>query len=86
MPGIDGLNGLLTSTPTVFAPWLVYQDAELRPQIILEPTHIKQLRTSAPKDMRAAKEQRTKGKAEAKARRGAGEPRARKKVKMSVSV
>ena len=33
------------------------------------PTHIKQLRTTAPKDMKAAKEQRTKGRAEAKRRK-----------------
>ncbi|EJC98642.1 uncharacterized protein FOMMEDRAFT_170883 [Fomitiporia mediterranea MF3/22] len=39
----------------------------------LEPTHIKQLRTTAPKDMRAAKALRAKGRAEAKAKRRARE-------------
>ncbi|KAI5119771.1 hypothetical protein M0805_009242 [Coniferiporia weirii] len=41
------------------------------PRRHLEPTHIKQLRTTAPKDMRAAKAQRAKGRADAKAKRKA---------------
>ena len=32
----------------------------------LVPTHIKQVRTSAPKDLKAAREKRAKGKASAK--------------------
>ncbi len=34
----------------------------------LVPTHIKQVRTSAPKDMKASREQRVKGRAAAKER------------------
>jgi len=56
---------MLQSVPIISAPWLVppVQPASPRPLI---PTHIKQLRTSAPKDMKAAKEQRTKARAAAK--------------------
>ncbi|KAF9267407.1 hypothetical protein L218DRAFT_855842 [Marasmius fiardii PR-910] len=52
--------------PVVTAPWLV----PLPPQQIV-PTHIKQLRTTAPKDMKDAKERRTAGRKTAKARKKA---------------
>lgn len=52
------------------------------PKVSYEPTHIKQIRTTAPMDMKVAKEQRLKGKAEAKERRmapGSLHKKARKK-------
>lgn len=55
---------LLDTIPTLAAPWL---SNAVHHQLI--PTHIKQVRTSAPKDMKAAKEQRVAGKASAKQRR-----------------
>ena len=74
---------------TVVAPWLVgiadlpmsnaSNSKSTLPRLAnvlrgrLEPTHVKQLRTTAPKDMRAAKTLRAKGRAEAKAKRRARE-------------
>ncbi|KAH7927272.1 hypothetical protein BV22DRAFT_1032022 [Leucogyrophana mollusca] len=65
-PLLLALQDLLASVPTVSAPWLVSPDASTPTQKQLVPTHIKQLRTTAPKDMKAAKEQRSKAKAAAK--------------------
>ncbi|KIJ66262.1 hypothetical protein HYDPIDRAFT_26627 [Hydnomerulius pinastri MD-312] len=49
---------ILDSIPIVSAPWLRPSEAlAVQP---LVPTHIKQLRTTAPKDMKTAKEQRQK--------------------------
>lgn len=82
----SALAALLESVPLVVAPWLattplrtqVAYSADGPPpkqlrtgETSLVPTHIKQLRTTAPKDMRAAKELRAKGRAEAKAKRKA---------------
>jgi len=53
---------LVSSVPTLAATWLSV--ATHRQELI--PTHIKQIKTSAPKDMKAAKERRMKGKALAK--------------------
>jgi len=55
---------LLDGVPTLVASWLA---SIPRPQLV--PTHIKQVRTTAPKDMKAAKERRLEGKALAKQRR-----------------
>lgn len=63
--GPPNLATLLDTIPTLAAPWL--SNAAQHQQLI--PTHIKQVRTSAPKDMKAAKEQRVAGKASAKQRR-----------------
>ncbi|KAG7088408.1 hypothetical protein E1B28_012405 [Marasmius oreades] len=52
--------------PVITAPWLV----PLQPQQII-PTHIKQVRTTAPKDMKVAKEQRAAGRKAAKAKKKA---------------
>ncbi|KAF8846061.1 hypothetical protein BDN67DRAFT_888142, partial [Paxillus ammoniavirescens] len=49
---------LLGSVPVVSAPWLCSPDAQSVQQLV--PTHIKQLRTTAPKNMKVAKEQRSK--------------------------
>ena len=73
------LVALLQSAPLVVAPWLtttvMYDNSESsldtkkRPRTAdngLIPTHIKQLRTTAPKDIRAAKELRALSRAQAK--------------------
>ena len=59
------LKSLLDKVPIVTAPWL--SQADTKHTFI--PTHIKQLRTTAPRDMKAAKEKRSKEKAEAKQRK-----------------
>jgi hypothetical protein len=59
------LKSLLDKVPIVTAPWLSQADTSYT----LIPTHIKQLRTTAPKDMKAAKETRNKERAQAKQRR-----------------
>ncbi|KAF9469871.1 hypothetical protein BDZ94DRAFT_1151804 [Collybia nuda] len=56
---------LLDTVPTLTAPWL--SSAGHHRSLI--PTHIKQIRTSAPKDIKVAKELRAEGKASAKQRR-----------------
>jgi len=53
---------MLEPIPVLAASWLL--DAKPLPTLI--PTHIKHLRTSAPKDMKAAKEARIREKAEVK--------------------
>jgi len=58
------LVSLLDTVPTLVATWL----ASTTPRHHLVPTHIKQVRTSAPKDMKAAKERRLAGKTLAKQR------------------
>lgn len=50
--------------PLVTAPWLSSQSVKS-----LTRTHIKQLRTTAPRDMKVAKEARVRARAVAKARR-----------------
>ena len=54
---------LLDTVPTLVATWLASA-----PGHKFVPTHIKQVRTTAPKDMKAAKEKRMEGKALAKQR------------------
>jgi len=61
-PEVPILNSLLEKVPVVTASWLHQSDT-------LVPTHVKQLRTTAPKDMKAAKELRCEEKARAKQRR-----------------
>jgi IS5 family transposase len=59
----------LEAVPTVVAPWLALPDGKLDTNNnAYELAHIKQLRTTAPKDMKVAKDRRARGKAEAKAR------------------
>ncbi|TFK36976.1 hypothetical protein BDQ12DRAFT_686182 [Crucibulum laeve] len=64
-PALQDLLSTLDPVPTLTASWLSAAQAG-RPLI---QTHVKQVRTSAPKDMKAAKEQRAAGKAAAKQRR-----------------
>lgn len=65
-PGLSQLEPLLVTVIDPPASWLTSIQGTA-----LEPSHIKQLLTSAPKDMKAAKERRMQGRAAAKARRGA---------------
>ncbi|EKM48712.1 uncharacterized protein PHACADRAFT_61593, partial [Phanerochaete carnosa HHB-10118-sp] len=67
-PQFSSLEYLLESVPILTAPWL-HPTPNARTELV--PTHIKQLKTTAPKDMRAAKELRTKGRVEAKRRKQA---------------
>ncbi|OJA19565.1 RNase P subunit Pop3 [Rhizopogon vesiculosus] len=64
-PFLPTFYEMLQSVPVISAPWLVPPFQHASPRSLI-PTHIKQLRTSAPKDMKAAKEQRTKARAAAK--------------------
>ena len=82
-PDLEAFLFLLDSVPVLRASWLSQPEHTSNSSpgelgALLIPTHIKQLRTTAPKDMKASKEQRTKGRAEAKRRkreRRAAEPR-----------
>ncbi|KAF9074824.1 hypothetical protein BDP27DRAFT_1257990 [Rhodocollybia butyracea] len=69
-PGVSNILSLIADVPILTASWLSTQVtiAELKRTSIV-PTHIKQLRTTAPKDMKAAKEQRATGRAMAKEKR-----------------
>jgi ribonuclease P/MRP protein subunit POP3 len=58
----DHLHTMLGTIPVLTASWL----SNATPLPTLIPTHIKHLRTSAPKDMKAAKEARNREKAEVK--------------------
>lgn len=65
----------MDSVPTVIAPWIIASTPSIMSKQKMPtnyqfvPTHIKQLRTTAPKDMKAAKELRAKGRSEAKLKR-----------------
>jgi ribonuclease P/MRP protein subunit POP3 len=63
MPQFDTFRPLLNSVPVLAAPWLC--PASKIPRTLV-PTHIKQLKTNTPKDMRAAKEMRMRSKVAAK--------------------
>ncbi|KAJ7786488.1 hypothetical protein B0H16DRAFT_1490637 [Mycena metata] len=63
-PGLEMFASILESVPTLTAPWLTSLAASA-----LIPTHVKQLRTTAPKDMKMAKVLRAEGKAAARARK-----------------
>lgn len=65
-PCLSDLETVIDCVPLLNAPWIILPDPASRR---LEPTHIKQLRTTAPKDMKAAKELRAKGRAAAKERK-----------------
>lgn len=63
-PGLGQLEPLLATVIDHPASWSTSIQGSA-----LEPSHIKQLLTTAPKDMKAAKEQRMRGRATAKERR-----------------
>jgi ribonuclease P/MRP protein subunit POP3 len=66
---LGSFDSLLDIVPILRASWLTPANT-LGPEIPtpLVPTHIKQVRTTAPKDMKVAKERRVKGRADAKKR------------------
>jgi ribonuclease P/MRP protein subunit POP3 len=73
-PDLEDFQSLLGSVPAFRASWLSPSVLPSNPitgalDPLLVPTHIKQLRTTMPKDMKASKEQRTKGRAGAKRRK-----------------
>ncbi|TBU63686.1 hypothetical protein BD310DRAFT_915715 [Dichomitus squalens] len=72
-PNFCTLASLLENVPLPVAPWLSVPNTGS--PVMLIPTHIKQLRTSAPKDMKAAKEKRSKERAAAKERRRCALPK-----------
>jgi len=63
-PGLAQLEPLLASVPDPPASWMIPMQ-----RAALEPSHVKQLLTTAPKDMKAAKERRARGRAAAKERK-----------------
>ncbi|PBL00579.1 hypothetical protein ARMGADRAFT_915600 [Armillaria gallica] len=65
--GLSALSPILEAVPVISAPWFVPQSYASDKQIV--PTHIKQVRTSAPRDMKAAKEERAAGRTTAKQKR-----------------
>lgn len=64
-PYLPTFRDMLQSVPVISAPWLVPPVQPNSPKCLI-PTHIKQLRTTAPKDMKSAKEQRAKARVAAK--------------------
>ncbi|KAG2068938.1 hypothetical protein BDR04DRAFT_1157337 [Suillus decipiens] len=64
-PYLPIFRDMLHSVPVISAPWLVPPVQPNSPKCLI-PTHIKQLRTTAPKDMKSAKEQRVKARVAAK--------------------
>ncbi|KAJ7619190.1 hypothetical protein DFH06DRAFT_1235586 [Mycena polygramma] len=69
-PGLAAFSSILDAVPTLTAQWLTSPAASAapsKPQLI--PTHVKQLRTTAPKDMKMAKILRAEGKAAARDRK-----------------
>ncbi|KAG8219531.1 hypothetical protein J3R82DRAFT_481 [Butyriboletus roseoflavus] len=63
-PLSESFRDILESIPTISAPWLCPSGTQLPLQLV--PTHIKQLRTTAPIDMKGAREQRSKARTAAK--------------------
>ncbi|KAJ7103361.1 hypothetical protein B0H15DRAFT_209375 [Mycena belliarum] len=77
-PGLAAFSAIMDAVPTLTAPWLSSLAPSATPvQRELIPTHVKQLRTTAPKDMKMAKLLRAEGKAAAKVRK---KSKAQKKV------
>ncbi|CAK5280586.1 unnamed protein product, partial [Mycena citricolor] len=69
-PRLAEFASILESLPIITAPWLTStaSAAPARPAKQLIPTHVKQLRTTTPKDMKMAKLVRSEGRAAAKAK------------------
>ena len=62
---LEQFKPYFASIPTLLAPWL----STIRCSQELIPAHVKQVKTTAPKDMKVAKEERKKGRAQAKQRK-----------------
>ncbi|KAG2342398.1 hypothetical protein BDR05DRAFT_976521 [Suillus weaverae] len=76
-PYLPIFRDMLQSVPVISAPWLVPPVQPNSPKCLI-PTHIKQLRTTTPKDMKSAKEQRAKARVAAK--KNGAKPRPKKLV------
>ncbi|KAF8560059.1 hypothetical protein OG21DRAFT_1401010 [Imleria badia] len=82
-PLIETVQDILDSIPLVSAPWLCPSDTQDTSQLV--PTHIKQLRTTAPKDMKAAREQRSKARAAAKKNMTSSSRAVRRKPRLTLT-
>ncbi|CAE6425241.1 unnamed protein product [Rhizoctonia solani] len=65
-PGLGRLESLLSAIPPLRASWLAPPSNISQEPKELVPTHVKQLKTSAPKDMKAHREKRKREVGEAK--------------------
>lgn len=74
-PYLPIFRDMLQSVPVISAPWLVPPVQPNNPKCLI-PTHIKQLRTTAPKDMKSAKDQRARARVAAK--KNGAKPRLKK--------
>lgn len=74
-PYLPIFRDMLQPVPVISAPWLMPPVQPSSPKCLI-PTHIKQLRTTAPKDMKSAKEQRAKARVAAK--KNGAKPRPKK--------
>ncbi|KZT30896.1 hypothetical protein NEOLEDRAFT_1052975 [Neolentinus lepideus HHB14362 ss-1] len=83
-PGLSAIDDLINQVPTLAVSWLD-PHSSTNPEQSLIPTHIKQTRTSVPKDSRAAKQQRAQGKADAKRLREWRGSRNKKSIKITSS-
>ncbi|KAF7320475.1 hypothetical protein MKEN_00832400 [Mycena kentingensis (nom. inval.)] len=63
-PGLDKFEKVMNAVYPITAPWLIAALSPAPRQLI--PTHVKQMRTTAPKDMKLAKLMRAQGKAAAR--------------------
>ncbi|KAI0639662.1 hypothetical protein C8Q77DRAFT_1082354 [Trametes polyzona] len=81
---LPALAPLLQKIPLLAAPWLAPQCDPA--SVSLVPTHIKQLRTTAPKDMKAAKEKRVRDRTAARERRRSTTQSVPKRLTLSTSV
>jgi len=66
-PNLSNLDSYLPSIPTLVAPWLATASGLSCSSFV--PTHVKQILTCAPVDMKAAKQRRVQERQEAKKRR-----------------
>lgn len=78
-PYLPAFYKMLQSVPIISAPWLVPPSQPVSSRSLV-PTHIKQLRTTAPKDMKAAREQRAKARAAAKKTTSGAKHRSKERV------
>ncbi|KAH7886092.1 hypothetical protein F5I97DRAFT_1809573, partial [Phlebopus sp. FC_14] len=83
-PLLSEFQDILGSVPIVSASWLCPAEA-VNDQGRLIPTHIKQLRTTAPKDMKAVKEQRAKARSAAKKKPSEFSRSARRKRRLTLT-
>ncbi|KAG6337078.1 hypothetical protein ID866_2031 [Astraeus odoratus] len=83
-PFLTSLQDVLDAIPDLAAPWLSASDT---PKQRFTPTCIKQLRTTVPKDMKAAKEQRLAARKEAKGKMGLSRsPSEKKRLTLSTEM